>query len=241
MNKQREEEMRVLATNLNIEGIDLALLSQALTHPSYAVENGKEQDNQRLEFLGDAVVDLVMAHYLYNTNPKDTEGDLTKRRATLVCEDALSKAAKRKNLGAYLRLGRGERLAGGAKRISNLADAWEALVAVIYLCCGVEPLYALHEEVLGPEIEKVAQGYYGDYKTRLQEYIQQDVDSSLEYRLIHTSGPDHNKVFVTEVLINGQSFGEGKGRTKKASERAAAFRALVKLGVIEDYDDEDIF
>lgn len=232
MNLERQEEMKALALVLNLEGLDLALLSMALTHPSFAVENEGEEDNQRLEFLGDAAVDLVVGEMLYHTYQKEGEGLLSKKRATLVCEEALASAARRLELGKYLRLGKGERASGGANRDSNLADAWEALCAVIYLSLGIAPLYLLHETYLKPEIEKVAGGYYGDYKTRLQEVVQREAKSAT-YRLLNTKGPEHNKVFCSEVLIEGEPFGLGSGRTKKASEREAAFQALVRLGELD--------
>lgn len=232
MTDERKKEMESLALLLDLEGLDLDLLSMALTHPSYAVEHPGEFDNQRLEFLGDAAVDLVIGEYLYHAYSNEGEGLLSKKRATLVCEEALASAAMRLELGKYLRLGKGECASGGAQRASNLADAWEALCAVIYLSLGIAPLYDLHETYLKPEIDKVAGGYYGDYKTRLQEVVQKDAKSAT-YRLLSTKGPEHNKVFSSEVLIDGKVFGLGKGRSKKASEREAAFQALVRLGELD--------
>lgn len=232
MTFNRQKEMEALSLSLGLEGLNLDLLSMALTHPSYMIENPGALDNQRLEFLGDAAVDLVIGECLYHAYPSEGEGVLSKKRATLVCEEALASAARRLELGKYLRLGKGERASGGASRASNLADAWEAMCAVIFLSLGITPLYALHETYLKPEIEKVHGGYYGDYKTRLQEVVQKDAKTAT-YRLLSTRGPEHNKIFCSEVLIEGEPYGLGRGRTKKASEREAAFYALVRLGELD--------
>lgn len=230
MNAKRREDMKKLASHLELgDKVQLELLSQALIHPSYAMEN-HGYDNQRLEFLGDAVVDLVIGNYLYQNYPTDSEGQLTKMRATLVCEASLAAAGERMNLGEYLLLGRGEANSGGSKRRSNLADALEALCGAIYLSCGVQPLMSILVSYLGPEMEMVRNGYYGDYKTRLQEYVQQIPGQQIEYVLCEEIGPSHDKRFRTEVLINGITHGSGWGQTKKESEREAALQALIVLG-----------
>jgi len=235
MGKNRILEMKSLQEVLGIAPLDLEQLSVALTHPSYAVENSDCEDNQRLEFLGDAVVDLCIGEYLYREYPDEGEGLLSKKRATLVCEDSLANAAKRLDLGCYLRLGRGEKANGGDERPSNLADAWEAMCAVIYLSVGIVPLYDLLLKYLAPEIELVADGYYGDYKTRLQEFVQRN-GQTVTYRLLKSKGPDHNKVFTSEVCVDEVPYGIGEGKTKKLSEREAAFQALVKLGELDDQE-----
>ena len=234
MNELRKKEMVSLMKELNLENLDLNLLSVALTHPSYAIENPGYQDNQRLEFLGDAAVDLVIGEYLFNQYKNEDEGMLSKKRATLVCEEALSMAARRLDLGKYLLLGKGERASGGAYRASNLADAWEAMCAVIYLSLGMEALKALHEKYLNEEMLQVSNGYYGDYKTRLQELVQKENNKVVTYKILKTEGPDHNKTFYSEVFINNLPYGRGVGKTKKLSEREAAFEALIKLGEINE-------
>lgn len=237
MRPERKEAMRQLAHKLGLEGkVREDRLSLALIHPSYAMER-HGRDNQRLEFLGDAVVDLIIGAYLYENYPTNNEGQLTKMRATLVCESSLAAAGKRLGLSDYLLLGKGESACGGAHRPSNLADAFEALCGAIYLDCGVEPLMPLLANLLGPEIEMIAQGYYGDYKTRLQEYVQQIPDQEISYQLLEEIGPSHDKRFHMQVLINQKPVGSGWGRTKKAAERAAALEALKSFGQTNRTDE----
>lgn len=230
MDEKRFAVLTELQNKLNIEDIDINLLDLALTHPSFAVEHGHGADNQRLEFLGDAVVDLLMGEYLYETFPADDEGRLTKMRATLVCEAALAEAAQALGLGSYLRLGHGEHLSGGLKRASNLADAWEAMCGAIYLSAGTEPLKPLLIKYLGSVIERVKRGYYGDYKTRLQEYMQREQGHIIEYRLVEEQGPAHDRRFHMAVDIDGQCCGSGWGKTKKEAQSEAALEALIFFG-----------
>lgn len=232
MNKDRRRALGALTHALGIGGLDLALLDVALTHPSYAMENGLAADNQRLEFLGDAVVDLLMGEYLFRSFPQDDEGKLTKMRASLVCEDALAEAARRLELNKYLLLGHGEAASGGALRPSNLADAWEALCGAIYLSSGVEVLKPVLERYLAGAIAQVKAGYYGDYKTRLQEYIQQEPNHTIDYEVLEMRGPAHEREFHVAVLVDGAVRGEGWGRSKKQAQREAALAALVDYGVL---------
>lgn len=237
MQTDRKEAMRRLARTLGLEGkVREDRLSLALVHPSYAMEH-HGRDNQRLEFLGDAVVDLVVGAYLYQNYPTNNEGQLTKMRATLVCEASLAEAGKRLGLGDYLLLGKGELACGGAHRLSNLADAFEALCGAIYLDCGLEPMMPIIANLLAAEIALVDKGYYGDYKTRLQEYIQRDPHRTITYKLVEETGPSHDKRFHMQVLIDGVVFGEGWGRTKKAAERAAALEALKDFGQTDCIDE----
>ncbi len=233
---ERRDSLRPLVAQLELEDcLNIDLLSQALIHPSYAMEH-HGRDNQRLEFLGDAVVDLVIGEYLYQNYPTDDEGQLTKMRATLVCEASLAAASRRLGLGQYLLLGRGEETCGGASRPSNLADAFEAVCGAVYLSCGIKPLMRILAVYLGPEMRLVSDGYYGDYKTRLQEYVQQEKMAEIVYELKEETGPGHNKRFRTEVVVGGEVYGSGWGRTKKASERAAALEALVAFGQARPID-----
>ncbi|NLV49787.1 MAG: ribonuclease III [Clostridiales bacterium] len=207
---------------------DLSLLERALTHSSYANENGlaRFDCNERLEFLGDSVLGFFVAEHLYKEYPKYPEGEMTKMRAELVCEQSLFAIAESLFLGSYLRLGRGEEQGGGRSRPSILADALEALLAAIYLDGG--PSVAL--KFFKDHILTDTAGFSGrDYKTALQELVQQGGGESPSYIPVKESGPDHNKIFEAEVLINGKPSGRGIGRTKKESEQEAAKNALKEL------------
>ena len=237
MNQDRQDQLTALVKKLNIEGIDMALLDQALIHPSYAMEQQTKGDNQRLEFLGDAVIDLLMGEYLYQTFPADDEGKLTKMRASLVCEEALAEAAEQLGLNAYLLLGRGEAATGGATRPSNLADAWEAVCGAIYLSCGIDVLKPVVLEYLEHSITLVKGGYYGDYKTRLQEYIQREPDHEISYNMLDEVGPAHDRSFHVQVCVDGKECGRGWGKSKKSAQREAALAALIAFGELPPMDE----
>ncbi|MCC8120742.1 MAG: ribonuclease III [Oscillospiraceae bacterium] len=207
------------------------LLANALTHSSYANEHREEgmPSNERLEFLGDSVLGMVVADHLYREHPHMPEGELTRIRASLVCENSLYETARLLNLGSYLRLGRGENAGGGRKRPSILADATEAVLAAVYLDGGLEAARQLIERfIIGYEQEK--QQEKRDYKTALQELVQRKSGQSLTYELTGESGPSHAKVFSVTVRLNGQELGSGQGRSKKAAEQAAAKTAVAALG-----------
>ena len=210
---------------------DPGLLTEALTHSSYAHEQHKGMKyNERLEFLGDAVLSIVVSDYIYNHCPDLPEGELTKLRASLVCEKSLFDFAKQIDLGSYLRLSNGERRNGGAKRPSIVADAFEALIAAIYLDGGMEPARQHILRFVIPEIENHKNHSFKDYKTALQEIIQKNPGERLEYRLVGSSGPDHNKHFKVEVCLNSNVIGRGGGRSKKEAEQQAAREALELMG-----------
>lgn len=230
MDKERRRALGALTHELGIGGLDLEMLDVALTHPSYAMEHNLDHDNQRLEFLGDAVVDLIMGEYLFAQFPADDEGKLTKMRASLVCEDALAGAARKLGLNKYLFLGRGEEATGGSLRPSNLADAWEAMCGAIYLSAGIEVLKPVLVKYLEHAIAMVQGGYYGDYKTRLQEFIQQEPDHTISYEVLETRGPAHDRDFHVEVQVDGIARGRGWGKSKKLAQREAALAALVAYG-----------
>lgn len=236
MNQERRRALGGLTHTLGIGGLDLQLLDVALTHPSYAMEHQLDADNQRLEFLGDAVVDLIMGEYLFQSFPEDDEGKLTKMRASLVCEEALAGAARKLELNKYLLLGRGEEATGGATRPSNLADAWEAMCGAIYLSCGIDVLKPVLITYLDHAIAMVKGGYYGDYKTRLQEFIQQEPDHTISYEVLETRGPAHAREFYVEVLVDGESRGRGWGKSKKLAQREAALQALIAYGQLPQMD-----
>ena len=205
------------------------LLQQALTHSSYANEKRmkRHSDNERLEFLGDAVLEIVASEYLYNNFPQMPEGELTKLRASLVCEPTLAYCTKELHLGDYLLLGRGEDRTGGRKRSSILSDALEAVIGAIYLDGGFA---SAKEFILKFILTDIAhkQLFY-DSKTILQETVQGRNMGAMNYRLSGERGPDHNKVFQVELWIGGKKTSAGEGHTKKAAEQEAAYKALVLL------------
>lgn len=206
------------------------LLSNALTHSSYANENRENGvfSNERLEYLGDAVLELISARYIYDMKPAMPEGKMTRLRSELVCEQSLYAVAKELSLGKYLRMGKGEDKNGGRERPSILADATEAVLAAMYLDGG----FAVADEfirrmLLNPA--SIKDKSTEDYKTELQELVQRTQGSRISYEQVDESGPDHNKVFTFCVKLNGSEIGRGKGRTKKEAEQAAAREALKKL------------
>ncbi|MDK2822166.1 MAG: ribonuclease [Clostridia bacterium] len=236
LNAQRINQLSKLLTKIGLKLDKYDLLNTALTHPSYVFEKGPQagNHNQRLEFLGDAVVGLIVGDYLYHLFPEKTEGELTKMRAAVVCESSLAKAANRLGIGQYLLMGKGEKIGGGAQRPSNLADAWEAVVGALYIELGLEAIREFTLKYLKPEIEKVINGNYGDYKTQFQELVQKQPDNVIEYQIISESGPDHEKEFVAGIFQDGKLVSQGRGRTKKEAEQNAAHRALVKMGEISE-------
>ena len=208
------------------------LLKEALTHSSYANEHKaqKIKYNERLEFLGDAVLSIVVSDYIFKNCPELPEGELTKLRASLVCEKSLFKFAKMINLGSFLVLSKGERNNGGSNRPSILSDAFEALIAAIYIDGGMECAAKHILNFVVPEIKNSKQKKIKDYKTTLQEIIQKNPGEQLEYVLVNESGPDHNKHFVVEVHLNSNVIGKGGGRSKKEAEQQAAREALELMG-----------
>lgn len=208
------------------------LLENALQHSSYANEHrgGGMRSNERLEFLGDAVLGVVTADYLFRKHPDLPEGDLTRLRAALVCEDSLHEVAQSLELGRHLKLGRGEEQGGGRRRPSILADATESVFAAVYLDGGMEAASELiHRVLLDKGREEAVEERRRDFKTELQELVQRKSGSTLGYRLVGSTGPDHAKVFEAAVLLNGEVFSTGTGHSKKEAEQAAAGAALEKL------------
>lgn len=220
--------MENLETKLGYSFRDRKLLENALTHSSYANENKSPMgSNERLEFLGDSVLGMVTADFLFRRHPDLPEGDLTRIRAALVCEDSLAEVADRLDLGAYLRLGKGEAAGGGRERISIRADAVEAILAAVYLDGGLEEARGLISRlILDREEEK---SVHRDYKTALQEMVQREAGQVLTYRLVGESGPDHAKKFTVEVDLNGAVVGRGTGHSKKEAEQMAAKAAMEGL------------
>ncbi len=211
---------------------DVSLLKEALTHSSFANEHRAQhiKYNERLEFLGDAVLSIVVSDYIFKNCPELPEGELTKLRASLVCEKSLYEFAKRIDLGNYLLLSKGERNNGGADRPSILSDAFEALIAAIYIDGGMKSASKHILNFVVPEIKNTKKKRINDYKTTLQEIIQKNPGEQLEYVLVDESGPDHNKHFVVEVHLNSNVIGKGGGRSKKEAEQQAAREALELMG-----------
>lgn len=232
ISETRRKSLLELSERLGISFNNLKLLDQALTHSSYANEARpkKLQHNERLEFLGDAVLELATSTYLFQHFANLPEGKLTKARASVVCEAALCRRAKEVELGEYLLLGRGEQVSGGNKRPSMMADAFEAVIGALYLDQGWDKARDYVLDQLKVELLEVDKGEnIQDYKTILQEKIQQHPGQKIVYELIGATGPDHDKIFETAVRINGIAYGVGKGHSKKASEQNAAQQALAKV------------
>ncbi len=222
--------MKELEKRLNYTFKNSEFLKNALTHSSYANENRAEgiSSNERLEFLGDSVLGFVTAKHLYSMQPTLSEGKMTRLRAELVCEQSLHGVALDLDLGRYLRMGHGEEKNGGRTRPSILADAVEAVIAAMFLDGGIAaPESFIERMILSPE--SIEAHHAADYKTELQELIQQKNGQVLTYAPTGESGPDHAKVFSASVSLNGEVIGEGSGRTKKEAEQAAACQALKKL------------
>ena len=208
---------------------DQELLKHALRHSSYVNEKHmkKHECNERLEFLGDAVLEVVSSEFLFFEHQTMPEGELTKKRASMVCEPALSFCARDIDLGEYLLLGKGEEATGGRKRDSVTSDAMEALIGAIYLDGGFASAKEFIHRFILNDLEN--KKLFFDSKTILQEIVQGSSDEHVSYELIREEGPDHNKTFCTAVRIGGRTYGEGEGRTKKASEQQAAYQAILRL------------
>lgn len=210
------------------------ILETAMTHSSYANENRdkKLKSNERLEFLGDSVLGMISAEYLFRKYPSVNEGELTKRRSALVCESSLCMRARVIGIGFFLRLGKGEESSGGRERDSILADAFEALLGAIYLDSGEEEAKKfVNRFVLQAASAKSCE--ITDYKTALQEIVQKSHEEVLSYRLSDSIGPDHEKQFIVEVMLNSNVIGCGQGHSKKEAEQFAAKSALELMGIIE--------
>ncbi|MEM1442950.1 MAG: ribonuclease III [Verrucomicrobiota bacterium] len=220
--------MESLEQRIGYEFTDSTLLEEALTHPSLSYETKRTRsDNQRLEFLGDAVIQLVFTDELYRRFPNFSEGKLTKLRSRLVSRDALCRFANTIDLGQHLHLGKGEEISGGRDRPSNLADAMEALAGAIYLDGGLEPSRDFLLGKFGRFLDEIAdEPDENNPKGRLQEELQALTANSPSYRIVSQDGPDHEKVFVSEVTWEGLKLGRGRGSSKKEAEVSAAIDAL---------------
>jgi len=219
-----------LETAIGYRFKNITLLQNALTHSSYANERWHDglRSNERLEFLGDSILGMVVAEFLYRNYPDRPEGELTRMRADMVCETALSIVAEEIHIGEHLLLGHGEEHGGGRRRASILADAVESVIAAIFLDAGIEPARGFIQRFILTRVpEKRLQ--HTDYKTALQELVQQKKNQAVTYELVAESGPDHDKHFSVQVLLNGKPIGTGAGTSKKRAEQDAARDALTKI------------
>lgn len=223
--------MNSLEEKLGYKFKNRKLLENALMHSSYAneVRNGTSS-NERLEFLGDSVLSIIVSDYIYKNFPKLPEGELTRMRASLVCEKTLCTFSRELGVGEYLMLGKGEDKGGGRERDSILADAFEAILAAIYLDGGMEPARKHALRYIMRELNHTEDEGFKDYKTALQEIIQRNPEEAVNYILTGESGPDHDKRFMVEVHLNSNVIGKGSGRNKKQAEQMAAKQALELMG-----------
>lgn len=213
-----------------------ALLKRALTHSSYTNEmkakGGSSQCNERLEFLGDSVLSLIVSEFIFRDHPNLPEGELSRIRAGTVCERALGVYAKEISLGEYLYIGKGEEQTDGRNRVSVLSDAFEAVLAAIYLDGGIEPVKSFLMPFITAEIEEIFKsGHTEDFKTMLQQIVQQDKGERLEYILVSENGPPHRRVFSVEARLNSNVIGRGEGKSKRDAEQVAAKQAVELFGV----------
>ncbi|WP_101772750.1 ribonuclease III [Peptostreptococcus faecalis] len=225
-----EQNINLFEKKIEYKFKDREYIQAALTHSSFANEHKEFKYNERLEFLGDSVLGLVVSDYLFSTNENLPEGKLTKIRASLVCEESLSIVAKKMDLGKYLFLGKGEKISGGRNRDSILADATEAVIAAIYMDGGFERAKKFILDNLESTMKKTIDGnIFKDYKTILQEIVQGN-NGKITYKLISEKGPDHNKEFEMQVRKGTEILGSGVGKNKKEAEKEAAKNALINMG-----------
>lgn len=225
------EDIEKFEEILNYKFKDRGLLVQALSHSSYANEKKKSRvSNERLEFLGDSVLSIVVSQYLFEHLTHIAEGELTKLRASLVCEKSLYLFAKQIDLGKFILLGKGEENTGGRERTSILADAFEAVIAAIFLDGGLEAASKHILRFIPEDIQRLKKPAFSDFKTILQEIVQKNPEEKAEYVLAGEEGPDHDKRFVVEVHLNSNVIGEGIGKSKKEAEQMAAKQALELMG-----------
>ena len=229
VNSKRQDELKAFQNEIGIIFNNIEILNQAFIHPSYTNEHNLQYhlNNQRLEFLGDSVLELVVSNFLFEKCIDFTEGEMTKIRALTVCEPSLAKAARALNLGKYLILGKGEENTGGRNKPSILADTFEALIGAIYVEKGLEVASTFILKNLKNSLEKAINGEWDtDYKTALQEILQKHSSKKIVYKTVREEGPDHDKTFYVNLIWNGKVLGAGSGRSKKEAEQQAAKKAI---------------
>lgn len=235
MESKREKILRSLEKKISYIFKDKTLLNQALVHRSYSYEQiSKPVNNECLEFLGDAVLGLAVGHLLVTKYPDHEEGTLSQLKANMVNENNLSQLARKLNLGRFLMLGKGEELSGGRAKNSILADTYEALLAAVYLDGGLEPAHNLAKKHFLPLLPaSISRSSLLDFKSRLQEYTQEEFKTIPEYVILKESGPEHQKRFTLGVKLKGEILARGTGKNKKAAEQKAAQNALKKLAAVK--------
>jgi ribonuclease-3 len=226
-----EKKIMILQSKLQYIFNDISLLKLALTHKSYAYEKGnitKQEYNERIEFLGDAILEHIISDLLYMQSPIISEGSMTKKRAAIVCEASLSSAMKRIDAGEYIYLGKCEKINNGKSKNAIIADMFEAIIGAIYLDAGYDIVKEVVERLLDKEIKTVLSGgeLNIDYKTKLQEKLQKNGNVNIEYKKVKEEGPEHEKIFYIELFVGGKKIGEGMGKNKKQAEQQAAKKAL---------------
>ncbi|GGG21528.1 ribonuclease 3 [Lysinibacillus alkalisoli] len=226
--EKAKAQFEILQRQLEVVFKNKALLYQAFTHSSYVNEHRRKlfTDNERLEFLGDAVLELSVSKYLYETYPQMSEGELTKLRASIVCEPSLVIFANELNFGRFVLLGKGEELTGGRERPALLADVFEAFIGALYLDQDLDTVVQFLARVVFPKVEIGAFSQVMDFKSQLQEMVQQSNNGLLSYEIIDERGPAHNRTFVSSVMLNGEELGIGRGKSKKEAEQQAAQCAM---------------
>lgn len=227
----KEQKFNQLQDRLGIHFRNDKLLKQAFTHSSYVNEHRRKpyEDNERLEFLGDAVLELTVSRYLFEKYPMMSEGELTKLRAAIVCEPSLVVFANQLSFGEFVLLGKGEEMTGGRERPAMLADVFEAFIGALYLDSGLDTVIQFLRKVVFPRIDEGAFSHVMDFKSQLQELIQRDNCGILQYRILQEKGPAHNREFISTVLLNGNTLGTGSGKSKKEAEQRAAELALREI------------
>jgi len=230
---QQMESPQALARRLNLKFSDFLLLSRSLTHRSFLNEHPEAiEDNERLEFLGDAVLDFLVGAWLYNRFPEMAEGELTRLRSALVRTEQLAAFSLQIGLGNAMRLGHGEAESGGRQRLALLCATFEAFVGALYLDAGIESVADFIEPFLESMADQIlASGKAHDPKSKLQEWVQSQGSGAPTYNTISSRGPDHAKIFDVEVIINGRKYGHGTGHSKQSAAKAAASEALAELGI----------
>lgn len=229
MNSDRKKALQEFCTIFGEPINNLEIMDIALTHTSFVNEKRCREakvHNERIEFLGDAVFNLIVGSFLYRNFPELTEGEMSKTRARYVCDHALADYARRINIGKYMRLGKGEHMSGGQDRSSILACAFESVIGALYINFGFEKTSEIVFELIGEELLKHEYQTRVDYKTKLQEIVQQTEDFDIRYMVIKETGPDHDKVYTIAVYINGSPLGRGTGKSKKEAEQLAAKEAI---------------
>ena len=237
MDNLRKKELVEFENAAGISFNNIELIDTALTHSSYANQKGLKYNdhNERLEFLGDSVLSMVISEHLYKKYRSRPEGKLTRIRAAIVCEATLAETARKICLNNYLLIGKGEEMSNGREKDSLLADAMEAVIAAVYLDGGYDTVKKFIIALLNDKIEKMGKiKSLNDYKSKLQEYVQKNSDLQLSYELIEEAGPPHDRTFKMKVMLGDKEFGEGSGKSKKESEQNAAKEALKKLGAVNN-------